>query len=317
MNSRLLKIVPLLFGLFFVSVSFGSLPNAAQAYWSTSCAGGWETQTSWTNWAYYEGGAYICASDYGCYASPDCGSDARWYSCTQSTTQTWNPNINCTQTWIPDCTTAYGSASCNQDLTQYGVPSGYTVGTAYYSYNTCTYAVTYLGYACSAPPPTTAPWLSVNPSTVTTVQTFQFSWTAANNTPTDYQRSVSMNSGAWSAWGSAGLIIAWPASPQTPAAQGWPAGTYAFQVRGCNTAGCGPASNTSTLTVNNPVVFTLLNGSYASAVSGGKYQVTKFGGDYRFGNSGGPTYFVPLNSWAEFNSFWNAISRLSGLSTIQ
>ena len=146
MKPLTLKITPLLFGLFLVGLSFGSFANVAQAYWS--CAGGYETQS------------YSCVTDSiywpgGYYGGGWCGYGAGYYgagmyycygTCYQ---QVWNPNINCT--WIPDCTTAYSSASCATYAGQYGIPSNYTVGTAYYYYNSCTNAVTYTG-GCSAPP---------------------------------------------------------------------------------------------------------------------------------------------------------------------
>ena len=49
------------------------------------------------------------------------------------------------------CTQITGTpVSCNQDLTAYGVPANYTVGSASYTYDSCTYAITYTG-GCSAP----------------------------------------------------------------------------------------------------------------------------------------------------------------------
>ena len=40
----------------------------------------------------------------------------------------------------------------------------------------------------------------------------------------------------------------------------------------------------------------------------GKYRVTKFTGyNYCFGQTTGPTYFVPLKTRAEFESFYNNI----------
>jgi len=137
-----------------------------------------------------------------------------------------------------------------------------------------------------------------------------------------------MNSGGWSAWASLGsTATVYPSSPQTPTAQGMGPATYDFKVRGCNSSGCGPESNVRRITVTatggcasgtdaggNPL--TLVSGTYTTIGNGQKYHVNKFGGDYCFGNSGGTTYFVPLNSWAEFNSFWNAIPRLSSLYAI-
>ncbi|MEK7107442.1 MAG: thrombospondin type-1 domain-containing protein, partial [Patescibacteria group bacterium] len=131
--------------------------------------------------------------------------------------------------------------------------NGRTIGTASYTYNSCTNAIISTDTSgCTAPAPTTAPSLSLSPSTVTTAQNFQFTWSAVNNTPTRYEFTVSMNEGAWNAWASLGSVTVYPSSPSTPTSQGMGAATYAVQIRGCNAVGCGPASNTRTLTVTNP-----------------------------------------------------------------
>ena len=132
--------------------------------------------------------------------------------------------------------------------------NGRTIGTASYTYNSCTNAIISTDTSgCTAPAPTTAPSLSLSPSTVTTAQNFQFTWSAVNNTPTRYEFTVSMNEGAWNAWASLGSVTVYPSSPSTPTSQGMGAATYAVQIRGCNAVGCGPASNTRTLTVNPDV----------------------------------------------------------------
>jgi len=51
---------------------------------------------------------------------------------------------------------------------------------------------------------------------------------------------------------------------------------------------------------------TIVNTSNPAISSGGVYKAAGFG-NYCFGNSGGPTYFAPLNTLAEFLSFWNNI----------
>ncbi|MDO8521205.1 MAG: hypothetical protein Q7S52_03755 [bacterium] len=49
----------------------------------------------------------------------------------------------------------------------------------------------------------------------------------------------------------------------------------------------------------------------------GTFLITKFGNDDFYPNNSGATrYLVPLNTQAEFDAFWNAIPRLTGLYTI-
>src|SRR5688572_15200384 len=49
---------------------------------------------------------------------------------------------------------------------------------------------------------------------------------------------------------------------------------------------------------------TLVSGDGTDVTSGNNYGVTKFGGAYCFGNSGGPQYFAPTRTWPEFDSFY-------------
>ena len=68
--------------------------------------------------------------------------------------------------------------TCNQNLTAYGVPSGYTVGNASYTKNSCTNAIIYTG-GCSAPVAVAAPSINsftASPSTVTSGQPTSLSW---------------------------------------------------------------------------------------------------------------------------------------------
>lgn len=299
MKFPLLKIAPLLFGLFIIGVSFGSFAKPVEA---ATCTGGY-VSTCTGGYAYQSNGPYGMCD---------------FYTALPSSPYYWSGGY---------CIPAGTYAGAGVYLC-YSYP-GDTTSCAGEFTNTCQgWTNTCQGWTYA---PTSAPTLTLTTTpaggTVTTEQTFQFTWTAVDNSPTDYQKSVSISGGAWSAWGSIGLITAWPSSPSTPASQqGLPAGnTYAFRIRGCNSDGCGPPSNTATLTVNAVVAstcasgtdavgnpLTLLNVDLSTAESGGKYRVTKFGGNYCYGNSGSTRYFVPLKSWAEFNSFLGAIPLLSG-----
>ena len=240
MKSPTLKIIPILFGLFIVGVSFGSFTNVAQAYWS--CAGGYETQaySCVTDSIYWPGGYYgggWCGYGAGYY---DAGTYYCYGTCYQ---QVWNPNINCT--WIPDCTTAYGSTSCNQNLTQYGVPSGYTVGTAYYSYNTCnTSAVTYLGYSCSPSAPTSVSISSSVANPVYTDQSFTVSWSQSGGTGTiSYTLYVDYVGYDW------GSSTVWSSSPG-----GTAVGDHIVNVRACNSGGCTTSPSIIVSVINRPPI---------------------------------------------------------------
>ena len=61
----------------------------------------------------------------------------------------------------------------------------------------------------------------------------------------------------------------------------------------------------------------IISGDSGAAVSGNRYGVTKFGGAYCFENSGGPSYLIPAKTQLEFTYFYDAISRLLGLSKIK
>lgn len=58
----------------------------------------------------------------------------------------------CVPPTAPTCTQMPGTASCATYAGQYGIPPNYTVGTASYTYDSCTLAVTYIS-GCSAPAP--------------------------------------------------------------------------------------------------------------------------------------------------------------------
>ena len=80
--------------------------------------------------------------------------------------------------------------------------------------------------------------------------------------------------------------------------------------------GCAYGTNSSGTALDTTSLTSI---NYAPAdrkvISGGMYKSGEFG-NYCYGNSGGPTYFVPLGSLAEFTSFWNALAGLSGLYKI-
>ena len=134
MKSRLLKIIPFLFGLFLVGVSFGSFASVAQAgtttcvpnstciQWSsytTTCTG--TTCSSYT-------GPYACASNYNLYGAGNC----------------WGTSVNCGTTNVGYCCPYYYSCT-KTSCAAYGQTCTYTP-----SYCPASSGTLYWGAGCSA-----------------------------------------------------------------------------------------------------------------------------------------------------------------------
>ncbi|MRX27296.1 RHS repeat-associated core domain-containing protein [Kangiella sp. HZ709] len=75
---------------------------------------------------------------------------------------------------------------------------------------------------------------------------YTVSWGASSNSPTSYQYRESTN-GTWGSWVGNG-------TSRIKSITGKANGTYAYQARGCNSAGCGSAKTSSNVVVNIPVV---------------------------------------------------------------
>jgi hypothetical protein len=86
-------------------------------------------------------------------------------------------------------------------------------------------------------PPADAPAISVPPSAPN--GNYAVSWTAVSGAAT-YQLEESSNGGAW--------VVVQNTAAQSAGYANKAAGTYAYRVRGCNPANCGPASGTVTTT---------------------------------------------------------------------
>lgn len=90
-------------------------------------------------------------------------------------------------------------------------------------------------------------------------------------------------------------------------------GFASLSPRGLSGGAIIPAScEANTDVINNPLT-SIDTGEKTSLGSGETHKAASHG-NYCFGNSGGPTYFVPLNTSAEFMSFWNAVPGLSGVN---
>ncbi|MGO1069704.1 hypothetical protein [Lysobacter sp. CA199] len=85
-------------------------------------------------------------------------------------------------------------------------------------------------------PPSTAPALNV-PGTALNGQ-YSVNWTAAGGA-TDYVLEESFNNGAWT--------TAYSGNQLSKSFTGKPSGAFAYRVKGCNPAGCGPASAVGTV----------------------------------------------------------------------
>ncbi|MGO1073479.1 hypothetical protein [Lysobacter sp. CA199] len=90
-------------------------------------------------------------------------------------------------------------------------------------------------------PPSTAPVLSL-PATALNGQ-YSVGWTAAGGA-TDYVLEESFNNGAWTTAYSGGNL--------GQSFAGKPGGSFAYRIKGCNPAGCGPTSAASTVQVLYP-----------------------------------------------------------------
>ncbi|MHB1118004.1 MAG: hypothetical protein ACYCZ7_00525 [Minisyncoccota bacterium] len=219
----------------------------------------------------------------GSYSAPDGGSATAGntaagytgsitYSCSNGS---WGGPTS--SSCSPVCTQISGTASCNQDLTAYGVPAGYTVGTASYTYNSCTLAVTYIG-GCTLPPAPTSVSVSVSPSSVVTDKSFTASWGATNAT------SYTLSLGGVTA--DMGSATSWTG---TPASLGLTAGTYTLGVTACNTGGC--TTGSTSFTVTAPVAPTTVSVS----VSPSPVQTAKSFTATWTGNNNPTNYILTLN----------------------
>jgi hypothetical protein len=254
MKHFLLKIIHYVFGLFFVGVSLWSFTDVAHAYWSTSCSGGWVYTTSWTSpWVWWPGG-YICASSYGCYSSPDCGDSPRYYSCTQTTTSTWNPNLNCANTWIPDpCSyngllswgsgcSATGSwyAPNNQSVYVVNSAPNYTGSETYLCSNGSWIGPTNVSCNALVYPPSSV-WVSstvANP--VYSDQTFTINWGQIGGTGTiNYTLYVDYVGIPW------GTATSWTNTAAV--------GNHIANVMACNSSGCATSPNIYINVINRPI----------------------------------------------------------------
>ena len=242
MKSPTLKVIPTLLGLFIVGVSFFSFAEVAQAcnyyynvlapYGPNTCAiyaGQYGSPPGYTVGEFYfsyNDCDYIPHYSYGCSppASPIAGScSATHYNCNAGTLAYWYEYSDQWQWWCygsnggsnalcveqKPCTNIYSSASCSQYAGQYGIPSNYTVGTANYYYNSCTYAVTYYG-GCTAPAAPTAS-ITINGShnlTIPVGTPYTWNWSSTNGT--SWSSSYTSNdparcgSGTWVANNSSG-----------------------------------------------------------------------------------------------------------------
>lgn len=110
-------------------------------------------------------------------------------------------NVLCVE--MKACTQLTGTpVSCAQYAGQYGIPSNYTVGTASYTYNSCTNVPTYTGGCSPAPAPTAS--LTINGSKNLTISVgTQYTWEWRSENGISWSSSYTSNdparcgSGPW------------------------------------------------------------------------------------------------------------------------
>ncbi len=88
--------------------------------------------------------------------------------------------------------------------------------------------------------------ITISDGSSSTDGAYTVSWGASSNSPTSYEYREATN-GSWGSWISNGVS-------RTKSISGKGNGTYAYQARGCNSAGCGSARGSSNVVVNIPVV---------------------------------------------------------------
>ncbi|NVK22162.1 MAG: VCBS repeat-containing protein, partial [Kangiellaceae bacterium] len=113
--------------------------------------------------------------------------------------------------------------------------------------------------------PGTPSSISISDGSTSTDGVYTVSWGASSNSPTRYEYRESTN-GSWGSWVNNG-------TSRSKAISGKDNGTYAYQARGCNSAGCGSPKTSSDVVVSIPQA----NGNWSN--TGGSVPDASWSGD--------------------------------------
>lgn len=147
------------------------------------------------------------------------------------------------------CTTTQETLSCNQNLSNYGVPTNQTVGTANFTKNSCTATTTYTG-GCSSP--VIANTIPVSPLPINALfspsaNSVQITWQDISSNETRFELYRNLT-GITST-----LLITKDASSTIHIDQNLPSGVYTYAISACNATGCSPRVYfNQSVTIPNP-----------------------------------------------------------------
>ncbi len=217
-----------------------------------------------------------------------------WQSVSGATYYQWREEFN--GSWSSTWTTQGSGTS----VALSGKPSG----TYRYQVRSCNFLAS---PTCSSPRtsstlvvtlvviPGTPSSISISDGSSSSDGAYTVSWGASSNSPTSYQYRESIN-GDWGSWISTG-------ASRSKAVSGKGNGTYAYQARGCNSAGCGTARTSSNVVVTLPTngepedapaahIEPLPSVNSTEILDSGK--VGAVAGEFRVNESGQATYNVPI-----------------------
>ncbi len=161
-------------------------------------------------------------------------SNANYYEWQQQYNGTWDG------VWKNSSSTSLSISVSNSGTYRYRVKSCNNFTTPkcgpYYDSGTTTVALVQI--------PGTPSSISISDGTTSIDGTYTVSWGTSSNSPTSYQYREKTGS-SWGSWISNG-------TSRSKSISGKANGTYAYQARGCNSAGCGSARTSSNVVVSIP-----------------------------------------------------------------